>query len=125
MKHLSLIIFYLSSTLRRTTVFGGQFNWGGCLQKRNGGAQRSAWSGWKSDCKCKCKSRLDCEDDHPSPRRFSRGSDIERHRKGAKAGISDPPTRSDGGRGLTDKSYPGDNRLVVSESSHRRNGSAP
>ena len=46
-------------------------------------------------------------------------------RSDAKAGISDPPNRYDGGRGLTDKSYPGDNRLVVSESPHRRDGSAP
>src|SRR3712207_8222198 len=29
------------------------------------------------------------------------------------------------GRGLPDKSYPGDNRLVLSKSSHRRQGSAP
>ena len=27
---------------RKETVFGGQFNWGGFLQKGNGGAQRSA-----------------------------------------------------------------------------------
>ena len=27
------------------TVLGGQFNWGGFLQKSNGGAQRSAYSG--------------------------------------------------------------------------------
>jgi len=44
---------------------------------------------------------------------------------GAKAGVSDPPIRCDCGRGLTDKSYPGDNRLVASESSYRRGGSAP
>ncbi len=43
----------------------------------------------------------------------------------AKAGVSDPLTRCDCGQGLTDKSYLGDNRLVVSESSYRRNGSAP
>ena len=35
------------------TVFGGQFNWGGLLQKGNGVAQRLASSGWKSEVKCK------------------------------------------------------------------------
>jgi hypothetical protein len=46
-------------------------------------------------------------------------------RSDAKAGVSDPRFRSDCGTGLTDKSYPGDNRLVASESSYRRCGSAP
>ena len=46
-------------------------------------------------------------------------------RSDAKAGISDPPTHYDRGRGLTNKSYPGDNRLVAPESSYRRRGSAP
>ena len=35
------------------TVFGGQFNWGGLLQKSNGVAQWLASSGWKSEVKCK------------------------------------------------------------------------
>ncbi len=38
-------------------------------------------------------------------------------RADAKAGVSDPPSRSDFGRGLTDKSYLGDNRLVTPERS--------
>ena len=42
----------------------------------------------------------------------------------AKAGVSDPPSTSDWWWGLTDKSYLGDNRLVASESSYRRCGSA-
>src|SRR3990170_7651177 len=42
-----------------------------------------------------------------------------------KVGVSDPRSRRDGGPGLTDKSYLGDNRLVESESSYRRRGSAP
>ena len=29
------------------TVPGGEFNWGGCLPKSNGGAQRSAQPGWQ------------------------------------------------------------------------------
>ena len=46
-------------------------------------------------------------------------------RTDAKAGVSDPRSRRDVGSGLTDKSYPGDNRLVGPESSYRRSGSAP
>ncbi len=46
-------------------------------------------------------------------------------RADAKAGVSDPRSRGDCGTGLTDKSYPGDNRLVTPESSYRRRGSAP
>ena len=47
------------------TVLDGQFNWGGFLQNSNGGAQRSAYSGWKSECTCIRISWLDCEDDYP------------------------------------------------------------
>ena len=43
----------------------------------------------------------------------------------AKAGVSDPPIDSDCRRGLTDKSYLGDNRLILPESQHRREGLAP
>ena len=46
-------------------------------------------------------------------------------RSGTKVGVSDPPIGYDCRRGLTDKSYPGDNRLVSPESSYRRGGSAP
>ncbi len=46
-------------------------------------------------------------------------------RADAKAGVSDPPSGSDYRRGLTDKSYLGDNRLVTPESSYRRRRSAP
>ena len=42
-------------------VSGGQFDWGGRLPKRNGGAQRYAQIGWKSIGECKCRSVLDCE----------------------------------------------------------------
>ena len=42
-----------------------------------------------------------------------------------KVGLSDPTASAWKGRGLSDKSYPGDNRLVWSKSSHRRPGSAP
>ena len=46
-------------------------------------------------------------------------------RADAKAGVSDPRIRRGGGPGLTDKSYPGDNRLIGPESPYRRPGLAP
>ena len=44
-------------------VSGGQFDWGGRLQKSNGGAQRYAQIGWKPIVECNCRSVLDCETD--------------------------------------------------------------
>ena len=44
---------------------------------------------------------------------------------GAKAGLSDQAVSVWKGRRLTDKSYPGDNRLIPPNSSHRRWGLAP
>ena len=46
-------------------------------------------------------------------------------RTGAKAGVSDPRIRRGCGPSLTDKSYPGDNRLIGPESPYRRPGLAP
>ena len=43
------------------TVFGGQFNWGGFLLKRNGGVQRYPQCGWQSHEERKGKRVLDCE----------------------------------------------------------------
>ena len=48
------------------TVPGGQFNWGGCLPKSNGGAQRFSQSGRQSDDECKGTRELDCESDSSS-----------------------------------------------------------
>ena len=42
-----------------------------------------------------------------------------------KVGLSDPHGSVWKGRGLSDKSYPGDNRLILPKSSHRRQGLAP
>jgi len=39
----------------------GQFDWGGLLQKCNAGVQRFTCSGWKSECKHKGISGLDCK----------------------------------------------------------------
>ena len=44
-----LFSFFLPHLQIVETVIGGQFNWGGFLQKSNGGAQRLAYSGWKSE----------------------------------------------------------------------------
>ena len=46
-------------------------------------------------------------------------------RADAKAGVSDPRFGSGCRTGLTDKSYPGDNRLIGPESPYRRPGLAP
>ncbi len=46
-------------------------------------------------------------------------------RAGTKVGQSDPTASAWKGRGLTDKSYPGDNRLILPKSPYRRQGLAP
>ena len=57
-------------TKRRETglwaVSGGQFDWGGRLQKSNGGAQRFPQNGWKSFAECKGTRELDCETNRSS-----------------------------------------------------------
>ena len=53
------------------TVSVGQFDWGGRLQKSNGGVQRSAQRGRKSRNECKRISRPNCET-HKSSRDESR-----------------------------------------------------
>ena len=50
----------------RGTLSDGQFDWGGRLQKSNGGAQRLAQHGRKSCIECKRKSQPDCETDMSS-----------------------------------------------------------
>ena len=52
--------------LQPETVPGGEFDWGGRLPKRNGGAQRFPQAGWKSAIECIGKRELDCEADTPS-----------------------------------------------------------
>lgn len=46
-------------------------------------------------------------------------------RSDAKAGRNDPPQRSGCARGLSDKSYPRDNRLIAPKRPQRRGGLAP
>ena len=43
------------------TVLAGQFDWGGLLQKSNGGVQRSVQHGWKPCDEYKNINRLYCE----------------------------------------------------------------
>ena len=43
------------------TVAGGQFDWGGRLRKRNGGAHRYPQNGWKPFEESKVRRVLDCE----------------------------------------------------------------
>ena len=50
----------------RGTLLGGQFDWGGRLQKGNGGAQRFPQNGWKPFAECKGIRELDCETDGSS-----------------------------------------------------------
>ena len=52
------------TTLR--TVSGGQFDWGGRLQKCNGGAQRFPQRERKPRKECKGRRELDCESDTTS-----------------------------------------------------------
>ena len=48
----------------RGTLSGRQFDWGGRLQKSNGGAQRYPQNGWKPFKECKGRRVLDCESDN-------------------------------------------------------------
>ena len=43
------------------TLLGGQFDWGGCLLKSNGGAQRFPQNGRKSFEECKGRREPDCD----------------------------------------------------------------
>ena len=48
------------------TLLGGQFDWGGRLQKSNGGAQRFVQHGRKSCIECKRINEPNCETDGSS-----------------------------------------------------------
>ena len=56
-------IWNLTSTSEswRGTVTAGQFDWGGLLQKSNGGAQWYPQPGWQSGIERKGRRVLDCE----------------------------------------------------------------
>jgi hypothetical protein len=74
-------------------VAGGQFDWGGRLLKRNGGAQRFPQPGWKSGLKSV----------------KAQGSLTVRHtsRTGTKVGLSDPPALNGKAGAQRTKATPG------------------
>ena len=55
------LVLTLSRESGQGTVSVGQFDWGGLLQKSNGGVQRQAQTGWQSVVERKGRSLLDCE----------------------------------------------------------------
>ena len=59
----SFEILTSSCQSRKGTVAGGQFDWGGFLQKSNGGVQRYSQCGWQSHAERKSISELNCETD--------------------------------------------------------------
>lgn len=58
-KRAKILIGFLESG--SLTVSGGQFVWGGCLLKSNGGVQRFPQAGRKSAVECKGRRELDCK----------------------------------------------------------------
>ena len=94
----------------RGTVRVGQFTWGGCLLKSNGGVQRLAYYGWKPWWKYIRTSQLNCETD--------RSNRMETWWKWSGFSVWK-------GIRSTDKSYSGDNRLMGSKSPYRRSRLAP
>ena len=93
------------------TVPDGQFRWGAVLLKSNGGAYygQLAANGNRGDSAL-AKAGLTAS---------------RTWQAGAKAEQSEPTLRIRCGRRLTDKSYSGDNRLVLPKSPNRRQCSAP
>ncbi len=65
LKYHPCYVSHLTAALEsgRRTVLGGQFDWGGLLQKGNGGVQRYTQYGWQSCIEHKGKSMLNCETD--------------------------------------------------------------
>ena len=55
------LVLTLTRESGQGTVLGGQFDWGGLLQKSNGGVQRQTQTGWQSVVERKGRSLLDCE----------------------------------------------------------------
>ena len=88
----------------------GEFDWGGRLRKGIGGAQRFPQDGRKNHSKsAKAEGSLTATPTGGA---------------GTKVGLSDPVEFKWECHRSTDKSYPGDNRLITPKSSHRRSGLA-
>ncbi len=61
--HPCSIGFLTSAVIRRGTMSGGEFDWGGRLRKGIGGAQRFPQNGRKPFEECKGRRELDCDTD--------------------------------------------------------------
>ena len=63
LKYHPCYVSHLTMTLEsgHGTVLGGQFDWGGLLQKSNGGVQMYTQRGWQSRIERKGTSVLNCE----------------------------------------------------------------
>ena len=94
---------------RRGTLLGGQFDWGGRLLKSNGGVQGS----------------LSLNGNQKSANAEASLTARLTGRAVTKVGVSDPVVCEWKCHRSTDKSYPGDNRLISPKSPHRRGGLAP
>ena len=92
------------------TLLGGQFDWGGRLQKGNGGAQRFVQPDGNRAVSVNAETSLTAR---PTGRAVT------------KVGVSDPAVCAWKCRRSTDKSYPGDNRLISPKRPQRRGGLAP
>ena len=105
-------LIYITSltSIQRGTVSVGQFTWGGCLLKSNGGVQRFAYYGWKPWWTYISKSKLNCE--------TNRSNRYESRLKWSGSSMWK-------GIRSTDKSYSGDNRLMAPKRSQRRRRLAP
>ena len=55
------LVLTLTRESGQGTVSVGQFDWGGLLQKSNGGVQRYPQPGWQSGFERKGRRVLDCE----------------------------------------------------------------
>ncbi len=106
-------ILTCGSESSRGTLLGGQFDWGGrLLKKSNGGVQRFAQLERKSSKKKSANAEASL-----TARLTGRAV--------TKVGVSDPVVCEWKCHRSTDKSYPGDNRLISPKSPHRRGGLAP
>ena len=104
-------ILTCGSESSRGTLLGGQFDWGGRLLKRvTGGVQRFAQLERKS-------SKKSANAEASLTARLT-------GRAVTKVGVSDPVVCEWKCHRSTDKSYPGDNRLISPKSPHRRGGLA-
>jgi hypothetical protein len=62
----ALLLSNRGRSARPGTLHGRQFDWGGRLPKRNGGARWWAQAGRTSALECNDRSPPDCEGDSPS-----------------------------------------------------------